>query len=101
MPNVNTYLQHADSQLQAYQDRPVHQLRYSGAGHLQEVLDQVCDVYLPVWSQHGDDLVRALCGRGVELGEHLHQGALVLEGAASVQPPIILFIVPITVTGAP
>lgn len=95
------YLQHSGSQLQAHQDRPVHQLRNPGISHLQGVLHQVCDIHLPVGSQHGDNLVSALCGGGVELCEHLDQGPLVLQGAASTHPAIVVFVVRVAVSSAP
>lgn len=97
----SVYLQHSGSQLQTHQHRPVHQLGYPGVAHLQRVLDQVRDVHLPVGPQHGDDLVGALRGRGVELGQHLDQGPLVLKGAAPAHPALVVVVVRVAVSGAP
>lgn len=97
----SVYLQHGGSQLQAHQHGPVHHLSDPGVGHLQRVLHQVRDVHLPVGPQHGDDLVGALRGGGVELGQHLHQGPLVLQRAASAQAPLVLLLVRVAVSGAP
>lgn len=95
------YLQHGGSELQTHQHRPVHQLGYPRVGHLQGVLDQVCDVHLPVRPQHGDDLIGALCGGGVELRQHLHQGPLVLQGAAAAHPAFVVLVICVAVSGAP
>lgn len=95
------YLQHGGSQLQAHKDRPVHQLCDLWVDHLQGVLDEVCDVHLPVWSQHGDDLIRALRGSGVELGQDFDHGPLVLESAAAIHSPVVIVVVCIAIPGAP
>lgn len=95
------YLQRSGAELQAHQDGSVHQLCYSWVGHLQGVLDQVGDIHLPVRPQHCDDLVSSLCRGGVELGQHLDQSPLVLQGAASAHPALVIFLLCVAVSSAP
>lgn len=96
-----SYLERGGSQFQTHQDGSVHQLGDPGLGHLQGVLDQVGDVHLPVWSQHGDDLIGALGGGGVELSQHLDQRALVLQRASATHAPLLVLVVRVAVSGAP
>lgn len=95
------YLQRGGSQLQSHQNRPVHQLGYSGVGHLQRVLHQVGDVHLPIGPQHCDDLVGALRRGGVELGQNLDQRPLELQRAASADAALVLLLLAVAVPGAP
>lgn len=95
------YLEERGARLPPRQREAVHQVGHPWVIHAHEVADQVGHLHQPVGSQHGDHLPRALRRRGVELGEDLQRGVLVLQGTAPALLPLLLVLLVLAVPHRP
>lgn len=66
---------------------------HPGIIDLHEATHQLRDLHHPLGTQHGDHLVDAFRGGGVELREYLQGRVLVLEGAAPALSPFLLLVI--------